>query len=123
MADILVIDDQPFVRDVLHRALAAVGHRVVEAVDGIEGADLFGRHPCDLVLCDLYMPRESGLTTIRKLCGRFPGAKVVAMTAGGFDGGQDVLPLAERAGAVASLRKPFPVEVFLAVVADVLRGR
>jgi CheY-like chemotaxis protein len=61
MARILVIDDQPFVRDVLRKMMGFGGHEVSEAADGLEGADLFRRHPCDLVLCDIYMPRESGL--------------------------------------------------------------
>jgi CheY-like chemotaxis protein len=61
MARILVIDDQPFVPDVLRRLLEFAGHEVSEAVDGVEGAGLFRRHPCDLVLCDIFMPRESGL--------------------------------------------------------------
>jgi CheY-like chemotaxis protein len=61
MARILVIDDQPFVRAVLRRLLEFAGHDVLEAVDGVEGASLFRRQPYDLVLCDIYMPRESGL--------------------------------------------------------------
>ncbi len=61
MARILVIDDQSFVRDVLRKLLETAGHEVLEAVDGVEGASLFRRQPCDLVLCDLYMPLESGL--------------------------------------------------------------
>src|SRR5262245_22104479 len=61
MARILVIDDEPLVRDAVRGLLEFAGHEVSEAVDGVEGADLFRRHPCDLVLCDLYMPRESGL--------------------------------------------------------------
>jgi CheY-like chemotaxis protein len=61
MARILVVDDQPLVRVVLRRLLEFAGHDVLEAVDGVEGANLFRRQPCDLVLCDLYMPRESGL--------------------------------------------------------------
>jgi CheY-like chemotaxis protein len=61
MARVLVIDDQPFVRDVLRKMLESAGHQVEEAPDGVEGADLFRQRPCDLVLCDLFMPRESGL--------------------------------------------------------------
>jgi CheY-like chemotaxis protein len=61
MARILVIDDQPFVRVVLCKMLESAGHDVLEAGDGVEGADLFRRRPCDLVLCDLFMPREHGL--------------------------------------------------------------
>ncbi len=61
MARVLVIDDQPFVRDVLRKMLESAGHQVVEAADGVEGVGLFRQRPCDLVLCDLFMPRENGL--------------------------------------------------------------
>jgi len=61
MARVLVIDDQPFVRDVLRKVLESAGHQVVEAVDGVEGAGLFRQRPYDLVLCDIFMPRENGL--------------------------------------------------------------
>jgi len=61
MARILVVDDQPFVRDVLGKLLESAGHEVVEAEDGVAGTGLFRRHPCDLILCDIFLPRESGL--------------------------------------------------------------
>src|SRR5262245_59855652 len=102
MSHVLVIDDEPLVRDAVCRLLEFAAHEVSEAVDGVEGADLFRRHPCDLILCDIYMPRESGLETIRKLCADSPGVKVVAVRGGGFDWEQDdVLPDALRVGAAA----------------------
>jgi CheY-like chemotaxis protein len=46
---------------VLRKLLESAGHEVEEAVDGIEGAGLFRRDPRDLILCDIFMPRENGL--------------------------------------------------------------
>jgi CheY-like chemotaxis protein len=120
MARILVIDDEPLVRAAVRRLLEFAGHEVREAVDGVEGADLFRRQPCDLVLCDIFMPQESGLATIRKLCAGSPGAKVVAVSGGGFDRESDILPDALRAGAAAALRKPFRVEALLGLVGEIL---
>jgi CheY-like chemotaxis protein len=105
---------------VLRRLLEFAGHDVLEAVDGVEGTNLLRRHACDLVLCDIYMPRESGLWTIQRLCREFPGLRVVAMTGGGFDQEQDALPDALRVGATAFLRKPFRVESLLGVIGETL---
>ena len=46
MARLLVIDDQPLVRDVLRKPLEFAGHDVLEAGDGVEGVNLFRRYPC-----------------------------------------------------------------------------
>jgi CheY-like chemotaxis protein len=120
MARVLVIDDQPVVRGVLRKLLESAGHEVVEAGDGVEGAVLFRQRPCDLVLCDIYMPRESGLETIRKLCADSPGVKVVAVSGGGFERAHDILSDALRSGAAAFLRKPFQPESLLGLVEQVL---
>jgi CheY-like chemotaxis protein len=121
MARILVIDDNDLVRATLWSILEWAGHQVVEARDGDAGLAAYRREPCDLVFCDLFMPGRGGLATIRKLCADFPGVKVVAMTGSSFDGGPDVLPAAERAGAVGSLPKPFNQETVLAALDEALR--
>jgi CheY-like chemotaxis protein len=121
MARILVIDDQPLVRDVLRRILESAGHGVEEAGDGEQGLQAFRRQPPDLVLCDIYMTSKGGLETIRVLRRDFPAAKVVAMSGGGFEGKFEVLAMAEELGAAATIEKPFILEELLAVVEAVLQ--
>ncbi len=121
MARILVIDDQPLIREVLRRVLESAGHGVKEAGDGEEGLRAYHEHPADLVLCDIFMPTKGGLETIRVLRQDFPAVKVVAMSGGGFDGRYESLATAEGLGAVASFEKPFTVGELLTVVEEVLR--
>src|SRR5262252_1817290 len=58
---ILVIDDDPDVREVFQRQLEALGARVVVAADGFEGLDQLERSNPDAVLCDLAMPGMDGI--------------------------------------------------------------
>ena len=60
VASILVIDDQPTIREVLSWTLEAKGYRVVTASDGIEALDVLKAQPVDLILADIAMPRMNG---------------------------------------------------------------
>ncbi|HEX3129498.1 MAG TPA: response regulator transcription factor [Thermoanaerobaculia bacterium] len=57
---ILVVDDDPAIRESLIRELALSGYDTVSAVDGKEGQELFEQHRPDLVVTDLAMPRVDG---------------------------------------------------------------
>jgi CheY-like chemotaxis protein len=74
------------------------------------------------VLCDLFMPGQGGLPTIRELRRGWPGLPVVAVSVGSCGGAEDALPAAQALGAVAALRKPFTVEALLEAVEGALRG-
>src|SRR6267142_2330322 len=60
MAEILIIDDDPGVRDVMNAALSAVGHQVREAKNGVEGLSEVRKHPPALVVTDIVMPDKEG---------------------------------------------------------------
>jgi DNA-binding response OmpR family regulator len=56
MTTVLVVDDEPIVRDVVTRYLEHDGHRVVTAADGNEAKDLIERDPPSLVVLDVMLP-------------------------------------------------------------------
>jgi RNA polymerase sigma-70 factor (ECF subfamily) len=64
---ILVIDDDPVLRETMQRQLEMFGFRVVLAADGWEGLAVFARSRPDVVLCDLTMPVMDGLEFARRL--------------------------------------------------------
>jgi DNA-binding response OmpR family regulator len=64
---VLVVEDEPTVRETVAEALAADGHRVVTAADGRQGLERFRAEQPDLVLLDLMLPELSGMEVCRIL--------------------------------------------------------
>lgn len=106
MALILVIDDDAQVRALFRYVLELEGHCVKDAPDGAIAVKLCREQLPDIVFCDIYMPGQDGLQTLRSLRREFPGLKVVAMSGGSPFIAQDFLPLARTLGAVDALEKP-----------------
>ena len=66
-ARVLLVDDEPMVREVLTRYLEHDGYHVVTAGDGEQALERFGEHRPDLVLLDLMLPRIDGLEVFRRM--------------------------------------------------------
>src|SRR3990170_4977643 len=64
---ILVVDDEPTLRETLADALEADGYAVVQAGDGRAALERFRAHSPDLVLLDLMLPELSGLEVARQI--------------------------------------------------------
>ncbi len=120
MADVttrvLVVDDDPLVRAGLTMMLdGADGIAVVgEASDGDEVPALLDRHPVDVVLMDLRMPRLDGVRATARLRARAGAPEVVVLTT--FDSDEEILG-ALRAGANGFLLKDTPPQQ----IADAVR--
>jgi DNA-binding response OmpR family regulator len=65
MATVLVVDDEPIVREVVVRYLAREGHRTLEAGDGDSARDAIMRSEPDLVVLDVMLPGTDGLELCR----------------------------------------------------------
>ena len=66
-AKILVVDDDPSIREILATQLGRLHFETVTAADGEEALVLFKKEKPDLVLMDVMMPRMDGLTACQKL--------------------------------------------------------
>jgi CheY-like chemotaxis protein len=117
---ILVVEDDPRVREVLHQALALAGYDVVATADGEEALAAYAAAPTDLIITDLLMPRRDGVETIRGLRRHHPAAKVIAVT--GARGRFNRLTAARHVGAHRTLVKPFGMSDLLTAVREVLAG-
>jgi DNA-binding response OmpR family regulator len=114
---VLVVDDEPMVREVVSRYLEREGFEVDTAVDGREAAGLLERRRPDLVILDLMIPHVGGLDLLRQIrhSGDLP---VIILTAKG-DEGDRVLGL--ELGADDYVVKPFSPRELAARVRSVLR--
>jgi len=106
MARILVIDDEPLVREIFGIILKRAGHEVVIAANGSEAVAIHRDQPAHLVVTDILMPEMDGLETIEELRLRSPGLKIIAISGGSKICNVDLLSLATKYGASAVLRKP-----------------
>src|SRR6187399_3302545 len=104
MARILVIDDDPGVRESMARMLGGAGYSVVVAGSGDEGFALARGGAFDVILSDMRMPGLSGIDVLRKLRENRVDSVFMIMT--GF-GTIDTAVEAMQLGAVDFVQKPF----------------
>jgi len=117
-ARILVVDDEPAVRESLSSSLEFEGYRVDAAADGVMALERLERGTPDLVVLDVLMPRMDGLTTCRRLRALGATMPVLMLTARDMVGDR-VTGL--DAGADDYLAKPFELDELLARVRALLR--
>jgi two-component system, OmpR family, response regulator MprA len=115
---LLVVDDDPDVRDSLRRALGYAGYTVATAADGAEALKSLSLSPADLVILDVLMPMLDGLGACRALRERGNSVPVLLLTA--RDAVDDRVAGLE-AGADDYLVKPFALRELLARVNALLR--
>jgi two-component system chemotaxis response regulator CheY len=120
VAHILVVDDEPIVRNLVRRTLETVGHEVTEAEDGEVALAASREKPVDLVVADLFMPVMDGLQLIVQLREESPDTKVVAISGSVYERRPRFLEIAGRMEQVITLAKPFTSEELLAAVEEAL---
>jgi two-component system response regulator MprA len=115
---ILVVDDEPAVREALRRSLAFEGYGTEVAVDGVDALERIGAYAPDLVVLDVQMPRMDGLTAARRI--RASGSTVPILMLTARDAvGDRVTGL--DAGADDYLVKPFELDELFARIRALLR--
>jgi PAS domain S-box-containing protein len=117
---VLVVEDEPAVRGLIHRILVERGYSVIVAPDGPEAlrlASARGRRPFHLLLTDVVMPQMSGTDLARRVLTDYPETKVLYMS-GHTD--HAVLLRDIRESGAAFIQKPFAPMALAAKVHEVL---
>jgi DNA-binding NtrC family response regulator len=116
-AQILVIDDDPAVRDILQETLTQEGYAVSVASDGAEGLQATKDMPVQIVVTDLQLPDIDGITIIDRLARL--DAKIIPIIMTGF-GTIEAAVRAMKSGAFDFITKPFDPETVAVVVRKAL---
>ena len=119
---VLLVDDEPMVRDLGNEILRSYGYRVVLACDGLEALEIYRNNgkEIDLVILDLLMPNLGGKETLVKLRELNPAAKVIICSGYGSRGNglQQIIT-----SKVNMVHKPFKPEELVFAVRQTLDGK
>src|SRR5499426_3556385 len=114
----LVVDDDPDVRDAVETALELEGHRVLTATDGLAALKRLGQAEFDAVVLDVLMPNLDGFEVCRRL--RAAGSRTPILILTARDSEEDTIRGLDL-GADDYLVKPFALGELLARVRALLR--
>ena len=118
MPQILLVEDQRAVQDIIRRALAREGYRVLTASDGLTALEILEQTSPDLIILDIYLPTLDGRQVVHEYRQRpGPHAPILIITGGGY--------AAERAAALdaaGSLDKPFGLQELHTKVEALIRA-
>jgi CheY-like chemotaxis protein len=133
MLRILVIDDEPYVREALERVLRSSAVTVVGAADAITGLAVLQTSPIDLVIIDVVLPGMDGVAAIKQIRRDHKNIRIIAISGGGNFGLSAYLPEAisthaylaacKAAGAEGTLAKPFETAELRSLIERVTAGQ
>lgn len=118
-AHILVVDDEPLLREIFAEYLRERGFAIDGAGDAFEGMEKASTFPYDLVFLDIKMPGMDGVEALERLKEMLPEARFVLMT-GYWDQTRYLQEQAEKIGIYRLLEKPFEMEQISMLVEEVL---
>lgn len=120
---VLLVDDEPMVRDLGNEILRSYGYQVVLACDGLEALEIYENNgkEIDLVILDLLMPNLGGKETLVRLRELDPAAKVIICSGYGSRGNglQQIITTSR----INMVHKPFKPEELVFAVRQTLDGK
>jgi CheY-like chemotaxis protein len=117
---VLVVDDEPFLRDLMIMVLSEKGYMVFSAENGVQGLVQFERERPDLVIADIVMPDMEGIELIRTLHKQNQELPIIVVSGNVL--GSKFLDSARLFGARTTLKKPFSPEQLCDAVSGLIGG-
>ena len=120
MARVLIVDDEPVMRELIEMTLEDAGHAVESVASGRAALERLAQHAYDLIVCDLHMPDRDGPAVYRTLARRPPPRPAFLFVTGYADAG----PYEEflRTTSVPVVGKPFDINALRGTVRQMLGG-
>jgi two-component system, cell cycle sensor histidine kinase and response regulator CckA len=116
---ILLVDDEPMIRDIGREILESIGHNVTTASNGIECLELLSsdENKYDVVILDMIMPGLDGFHTLAEMNSKGIDKKVIVST--GFHAGDEFNEITSNPLVIGSLNKPFTVHELTRVLSKI----
>ena len=116
-AKVLVIDDEPAMREIIGEVISLDKYDVSFAEDGEQGLEMYRTDKPDLVITDLHMPNKDGASLVQELKEEFPKARIMVLS-----GSQNVDMFARvvHMNANRIMTKPFTIDELLDAIAELI---
>ena len=111
--NVMVVDDEPGIRDLFNDVIAMRGHQAICAASGSEALEKLQDQHVDVIFLDIRMPNGDGISTLKQIRKLKPMPKVVMITG---CGSRDVVDEAMDLGSSLCLMKPFSINDVTAVL-------
>lgn len=121
MQKILIVDDEPLIREGMKQALEMEDFQVEIAGNGSEALEIINDFNPQLVITDIIMPEKDGIEVIWTLREKYPDVKIIAISGGGRISANDHLKIAKKLGANTILTKPFSTTELVEEINKVLK--
>ena len=115
MQNVLIVDDEPFLREELQESLEFEGYEVLTAGDVPEALTLCDEHSFDYIVTDLKMPKVGGLALLKEVHDRGLNAKVFVVSGHGAESSREE---ALSLGASACFAKPLDTDALIDALAQ-----
>ena len=115
--NILIVDDSDELTHVIADFLSMFDYHVYTASDGYDALENMERHPMDIIVSDIHMPRMDGFKLMTEVKNRYPDIPIIPIT--GF-GVSEAEKLAFEKGADAFVAKPFHLKDLKNVIDSVV---
>jgi len=128
MAKILIVDDEPTIRELFKFIFEESGHQVTLAENGLEALEVLKDSTPEFMIVDVLMPQMSGMQFMRELAlraeqdPRLDSIPFVVMTGENFMDVELNKIFASRPGFICFFAKMTPPSVVLAKIAEILKG-
>jgi len=121
---VLIVDDDPALRETLRRMVTSVGYEVACAEDAKAAIATIGAQAPDIIISDIYMPTGDGFELLNWLRNNGLQIPVIAMSGSSSGSGEyDQLSVAAHLGAAAVIDKPFRQSKLVETIDRVLAKR